>query len=256
LTHQTSRLRWESATPTFYCVPFGLIRLASETSKLGVLAKEAFPLGLAKRVVDGGFTVFLPLLFGEPNDNATVANAFRVCLSREFNCLAAHASSPITRWLRALSRRIYSENLGGKGVGAIGMCLTGGFVLSLMLEPHVMAPVASEPALPIFAFSNDAKQALGVSPAELEEASHRDIALLGLRFSGDWLCPAQRFETLQAKFGARFERIVIDSSPGNPFGIRPHAHAVLTQDYKDTPDHPTRTAFERVLAFLHSNLRP
>jgi dienelactone hydrolase len=213
-------------------------------------------MALGKRVVDSGFTVFLPLLFGEPNVTATVANTFRVCLSHEFKCLAAHESSPITSWLRALSRRIYSENLGGKGVGAIGLCLTGGFVLSLMLEPHIIAPVASEPALPILALSNDAKRALGVSPAELEEATHRNIKLLGLRFSGDWFCPAQRFETLAAKFGAKFERIVIDSSPGNPFGIRPHAHAVLTNDYQDTPGHPTRTAFERVLAFLDSNLKP
>jgi hypothetical protein len=119
-----------------------------------------------------------------------------------------------------------------------------------------MAPVTSEPALPIMALSDDAKCALGISPAELDEAANRNIALLGLRFYGDWICPAQRFETLEAKFGAKFERIVIDSSPGNPYGIRPHVHAVLTEDYNDTPGHPTRVAFERVLAFLNANLKP
>jgi dienelactone hydrolase len=211
---------------------------------------------LATRVVDAGFTVFLPLLFGEPNDRATVANTFRVCVSHEFKCLAAHESSPITAWLRALTRRIHTENLRGNGVGAIGLCLTGGFVLSLMLEPHLMAPVTSEPALPMMALSDDAKQALGILPTELDEAANRNIELLGLRFSNDWICPAQRFATLEAKFGAKFEKIVIDSSPGNPYGIRPHAHSVLTEDYNDTPGHPTRVAFEQVLAFLQSHLKP
>jgi dienelactone hydrolase len=234
----------------------------SKANGAGVLIMHELPgmtpqcINLATRVVDAGFTVFLPLLFGEPNDNATVANTFRVCVSHEFKCLAAHETSSITSWLRALSRKIHAENLDGKGVGAIGLCLTGGFVLSLMLDPHLMAPVTSEPALPIMALSDDAKCALGISPAELDEAANRNIALLGLRFSGDWICPAQRFETLEAKFGAKFESIVIDSSPGNPYGIRPHAHAVLTEDYNDTPGHPTRVAFERVLAFLNANLRP
>jgi hypothetical protein len=107
-------------------------------------------------------------------------------------------------------------------------------------RPALMAPVTSEPALPIMALSEDAKCALGISPAELDEAANRNIALLGLRFSGDWICPAQRFETLEAKSGAKFESIVIDSSPGNPYGIRPHAHAVdLYLNRRHTPQENT-----------------
>ena len=70
-----------------------------------------------------------------------------VCISREFRVLAVRQSSPITNWLRALCRSLHAE-LGGKGVGAIGMCLTGNFALALMVDSAVMAPVLSQPSLP------------------------------------------------------------------------------------------------------------
>lgn len=233
----------------------------SLTNGPGVLLMHELPgmtpefLKLAKRIFDAGFTVFLPLLFGNPNETAVISDTFHVCISREFKCLANHESSPITHWLRALSRRIDSENLGARGVGAIGLCLTGGFVLSLMIEPHLMAPVISEPALPLLAFTDEAKAALGVDPEELNIAVAREIPLLGLRFSGDQICPELRFATLCARFGNKFERIEIDSSPGNKFGIRPRAHAVLTNDYNDAVGTPTRAALERIISFLKTNLK-
>ena len=58
----------------------------SKANGAGVLIMHELPgmtpqcINLATRVVDAGFTVFLPLLFGEPNDSATVANTFRVCV--------------------------------------------------------------------------------------------------------------------------------------------------------------------------------
>jgi dienelactone hydrolase len=99
-----------------------------------------------RRVVDAGFTAFLPQLFGVPGKPLSAGylygQAIRVCLNREFHALAAHTSSPITDWLRALCRQVHAE-CGGPGVGAVGMCFTGGFVLSLMVDPSVMAPVVS-----------------------------------------------------------------------------------------------------------------
>lgn len=51
---------------------------------------------------------------------------------------------------------------GGTGVGAIGMCFTGSFALAMAIDDVVLAPVMSQPALPV------ARAGLGVGPAELE----------------------------------------------------------------------------------------
>lgn len=225
----------------------------------GVLVMHELPgltpqcIDLANRITSAGFTVFLPLLFGEPDASATIANTLRVCVSHEFKCFALNESSPITVWLRALGRKIHND-LKGEGIGVIGLCLTGGFVLSLMADAEVLAPVTSEPALPLMGLSNDAQRALGVSDSDMDAAVANGRDLLGFRFSGDWICPAKRFDTLQARFGARFLRNEIDSSPGNAAGIRPHAHAVLTEDYNNTPGHPTREAFDKVVDFLKKHL--
>ena len=116
----------------------------------------------ARRVADEGFSVYLPHMFGTPNkplSNGYLAVAMaRACISREFTVLAKNESSPITDWLRALCRKAHDE-CGGPGVGAIGMCLTGNFALSLMLDECVMAPVLSQPSLP-FGISKGHREAL------------------------------------------------------------------------------------------------
>ena len=100
----------------------------------------------AEWVADAGFSAVMPQMFGVPGKPIStgyiVKEIARACISREFSVLAAHQSSPITDWLRALCRSVHTE-LGGRGVGAIGMCLTGNFALSLMMEPCLMAPVLS-----------------------------------------------------------------------------------------------------------------
>jgi hypothetical protein len=53
-------------------------------------------------------------------------------VSREFTKLRAGVASPVTDWLRSLCRTLHAE-LGGPGVGALGMCLTGGFALAMMV---------------------------------------------------------------------------------------------------------------------------
>jgi dienelactone hydrolase len=80
--------------------------------------------------------------------------------------------------------------------------------------------------------------------------------VLGLRFTGDKLSPGERFQRLRDELGDRFIAVEIDSSPGNPYGIRKAAHSVLTEDLVDEPGHPTRDALDRVLSFFAERLRP
>ena len=213
-----------------------------------------------RRVADAGFTAVLPSLFGAPGRGYglnVITQLARVCVAREFHVLARRGSSPITAWLRALARELHAE-LGGPGVGALGMCITGNFALTLMLDPWVIAPVLCQPSLP-FALTADLGRAVHLSDADLARAGQRcaaeGVAVLGVRFTADFMCPRARFDTLRAALGPGFEAIEIDSGPGNPHGIPRWAHSVLTRDLVDETGHPTRAALERVLEFLRERLR-
>ncbi len=214
----------------------------------------------ARRVADRGLTVAMPLLFGTPEKPMTPGYALgqiaRACISREFAVLARRRSSPITDWLRALCRDLHSE-LGGPGVGAIGMCLTGNFALSLMVDPAVAAPVLSQPSLP-FAVTPAHAAAIAVSDEELTQIRKRTqagVKVLGLRFTHDVMCPAARFATLRRELGEGFEGIEIDSSLGNPHGNPLSAHSVVTNHLVDQPGHPTRIALDRVLDMFCERLK-
>jgi dienelactone hydrolase len=200
---------------------------------------------LARTIADRGFTVFMPLMFGEANaPPATSKLAARVCISQEFHCFAQHQSSPITRWLRSLCALKIRSSCPGPGIGAIGMCFTGGFVLSLFVDDQLLAPVLCQPGLPFKSLKPGAGAALGVSPEDLQEARTSSAPILGFRFEGDTICPKQRFETLRATFGSRFEGHEL---PGSD-------HSVMTLSFVNDPAHPTFQARERLFAFLHERL--
>jgi dienelactone hydrolase len=108
-----------------------------------------YVMNFGRQIAANGYTVFIPVMFGKtfPRGPERLANELGVCVNREFFLFARWKSSPITDWLRALCREIH-RRCGGRGMGAIGLCLSGGFVLSLMVDESIMAPVASEPSLP------------------------------------------------------------------------------------------------------------
>jgi dienelactone hydrolase len=213
----------------------------------------------ARRVADRGMTAVLPSLLGTPGKPLTVpyalASAARACVSKEFTVLALNRTSPIVDYLRELARHEH-DALGGPGVGAVGMCLTGGFALAMCVEPSVIAPVMSQPSLP-FPTNPEHRRALGLSDADLAVVQQRmteGLCVMGLRFSGDKTSPADRFVSLREALGAKFFGVEIDSSIGNPWGYKKSAHSVLTEDYSDVEDSPTRRALEDVLTFLATSL--
>lgn len=213
----------------------------------------------ATKVADAGFTAVVPHMFGTPGRPVSrgylLSSVAHACVSREFRVLAANQSSPITDWLRALCRSVHAE-IGGRGVGALGMCLTGNFALALMVDEAVMAPVLSQPSLP-FPIGAERRAGLHVSDEALVTIKRRareGVPVLGLRFTCDRAVPKERFDRLRREIGDRFEAIEIDSSKGNPHGIPEDAHSVLTEHLVDEAGHPTREALDRVLAFFRERL--
>jgi dienelactone hydrolase len=214
----------------------------------------------ARRVRDLGCTVVLPVLFGEPGREPSggyAASSFvRACVAREFAAFATGRTAPVALWLRALAGHARSS-CGGPGVGVVGMCFTGGFALGTMVDGDVVAPVLSQPSLPLPPFRPRARASLQLSPGDLERVRQRaaaGVCVMGLRFTEDIAVPEARFAALRAELGDAFIGVEIDSSRGNPWGIRTRAHSVLTEDLVDEPGHPTRQALDQVLGFLGERL--
>ena len=213
----------------------------------------------ARRVVDLGCTVAMPSLFGDPGRPMSASYAasslLGACVSKEFATMATGRTSPVTVWLRHLARDLHDE-VGGPGVGVVGMCLTGGFALAMMVDEEVVAPVLSQPSLP-FPVGRARKRDLGISDDDLAKVKQRvdeGICVLGLRFTGDMAVPADRFARLREELGEGFVAVEIDSSKGNPHGIPTNAHSVLTEHLVDEPGHPTRDALDQVLDLFRERL--
>ena len=214
----------------------------------------------ARRVVDAGFTVFMPRMFGPVGVKTTpfnrVPELLKLCVNREFHVLAENRSSPIADWLRALARHIHQE-MGGRGIGAVGMCVTGNFALTLTLDPWVVAPVMGHPSFPL-PITRAKAAAVHVTPETFVNARRRTteegLKVLGVRFHGDALfCRAARFATLRRELGDGFEGIELPASSAKPQPEPPHS--VLTINLIDREGEPTHEAVERVLSFLSERLR-
>jgi dienelactone hydrolase len=210
----------------------------------------------ARRVRDAGFTVWMPHLFG--TDGRPVSLAYGLgsmvlgCISREFKAFAANESSPVVDWLRALATHAYPI-CGGLGVGAIGMCFTGNFALSLMLEPVVKAPVLAQPSLPI-----GRRGGMHIAPGELAQVKKRmereDLTVLAYRFAGDAFCRAERFAAYESALGDRFVGRVLPDSAANPNAPMKNPHSVVTAHLIDREGEPTRQALDEILAFFRMRL--
>ena len=196
----------------------------------------------AEEVVDAGFTVVMPSLFGTdgaPMTARTIASSIgRVCVSREFTKLRTGETTPVAGWLRSLARDLHDE-LGGPGVGALGMCFTGGFALAMAVDPAVAAPVVCQPSTPAAVGSRRAAD-VNLSPADLAVVKGRCAAgqqVLGVKFRSD---PAvgTRFDTLTRELGDAFLRVELEGK----------GHSTVTA-------HRRQEAVDAVLSFFAEHLR-
>ncbi|SFP40094.1 dienelactone hydrolase family protein [Variovorax sp. 770b2] len=217
----------------------------------------------ARWVRDAGFTVYMPSLFGRDGAVADAEEGKAVfqhaCVSAEFRAFAGNKSSPVTQWLRALARLAHGE-CGGPGVGAIGMCFTGNFALTMMLEPSVVAPVLSQPALPL-----DNPAGIEISPEEISAVKQRldreDLTVMAYRFEGDKFCTAQRFAAYAEALGTRFVARVLPDSAANQESLPSFfaqvvasPHSVVTAHLIDEAGQPTIAARDEILSFFARRL--
>jgi dienelactone hydrolase len=184
----------------------------------------------ANEVVERGFTVVMPSLVGtpgkEPSNLYAVQQMARVCVAREFTTFALHQTSPIIAWLRALARNVHQQ-VGGPGVGAVGMCFSGGFALAMMVDDIMLAPVLSQPSLP-FPLGKARGADLNLSPDDAAAIAERAAAgcqVLGLRFTGDKLV-GDRFSSLRELLGDAFIAVELPSTNATD-------HSVLTEQRDD-----------------------
>jgi dienelactone hydrolase len=198
-------------------------------------------IAFAEEVVAAGFTVVMPHLFGRPEGPSTVPAAMttlaRLCVNKEFTKLALGETTPVAGWLRALAASLHDE-LGGPGVGALGMCFTGGYGLAMMVDDAVAAPVLCQPSTP-FPVGRARAADLNLSPKDLAIVKRRAAAgcpVLGLRYRND-SATGTRFDTLRHELGDRFLAVEFEGK----------GHAVVTE-------HRQQEAVDRILAFLTERL--
>jgi dienelactone hydrolase len=192
-------------------------------------------------LVEAGYTVLLPHLFGPAGrefNNRDVARVFpRICISREFTTIARGVTTPVAGWLRSLARSLHAE-VGGPGVGALGMCFTGGFALAMMVDESTVAPVVCQPSVPFIGLPGRAAD-LNLSPADAEVVRRRageGCAVLGIRYASDPL-PGTRFDTLTSLIGDAFIKVELEGQ----------GHSTVTE-------HRSQRAVDAVLEFFGERL--
>ncbi|HEY4607569.1 MAG TPA: dienelactone hydrolase family protein [Ilumatobacteraceae bacterium] len=200
----------------------------------------------ANDLVASGFTVVMPSLVGTPGRSRSAlyetASILKVCVAREFTHWALQRTSPIVEWLRALASDLHAS-AGGPGVGAVGMCFSGGFALGMMVDDVMVAPVLSQPSMP-FAVGKAARKAdVNLSPADAERVAARaaqGCEVLGLKFDQDKLV-GTRFGTLRTLLGDAFIAVELPSTSKRD-------HSVLTEQRDEE-------SVQRVIDFLTSKLQ-
>lgn len=196
-------------------------------------------LALAKCIMKKNFTVYLPVLFGEPGQDRPAVGYFQSCAFGEFDCSTLSTRSPILNWLEKVCQRV--SELSEGPIGVIGMCLTGAFPLAL-LRDGVEAAVLCQPTLPFDSIFRRAigrqKSDIGIDERDRELATQSHVPLLAMRYKNDARCPDERIRTFQSLFQERFALIELEGD----------GHSTLAGNFD-------RGAFADTIQYLKVRLR-
>jgi len=183
---------------------------------------------LGVQLVDHGFRVFMPLLFGHPTQDSVSLGTIQSCLFGRFHCFAEgtqkHDTAPVD-WTRNFVEHLCNEPT-VRSIGVIGMCQSGSFPLAAMKsDSKVRGVVLSQPALPM---GDNRQKHVGIAQTTLESAKNSNISILAFRFRTDMLCSEDRFEYLETYFGKeQFHGHIFDCA-GFHSTLTHRLHAVLT----------------------------
>ena len=244
------RSRFTASTATGKCISHDVYQRGSGAAV--VIIQELPGIGpetlrLADEFVANGFEVVLPHLFGPLEKISMGGNLVRVfCMRREFSLFEANRSSPIVDWLKALCRDVKAQG-DHRGVGVIGMCLTGNFAISLMGDDSVLAAVSSQPSMPLMKSSELHMSAQDI--AAIRQRIDATAPIHAYRFEGDPLCNATKYTAIEQAFNEEDnQRVRTHTLPGK-------GHSVLTIDFVDQQGHPTREALNDILGYFSAQLQ-
>lgn len=192
-------------------------------------------LALARALSRRGFRVFVPVLFGKPEQDSILTGYRQACGGKDpFNCSDLSARSPILDKLAPLCEAVARRS--ASSIGAIGMCLSGILPLAL-LSNRVEAAVVCQPTVPFSALSrkpNDQQAPnLGLGSADLANALKSAVPFLLVHYLGDDLCPPERVQEIRRQFTTRVATIDLTGDH----------HSSLAGDFDEV-------AFEDVVTYL------
>lgn len=218
--------------------------IGSDSAKPPIILLHELP-GLSSKTLHyaqdlaSDFSVYLPLLFGTPNQSSALKGIFALLTNGEWSArLELNGNTRIVKWLQHVTRQV-QEKHPGQSIGVIGNCMTGAIPLALLDNPAVSAVVLAQPTLPLpfLYYSHEDERSLDLSEdAEARAIARKDAWIYYLRFETDCVSrPAKRI-TLKALFVGFGERFIDEEIGKDEYIHRdqnkiPNVHSTLIGEH-------------------------
>jgi hypothetical protein len=147
------------------------------------------------------------------------------------------------------ARRLIASVAGRESSGS------GYFLLEVscfrIVDPSVLAPVLSQSSLPTLDHENAqiCFGSLAERSGSCERSGSSRVKVLGLGFTEDWVCPAEKGDPLRTWQRIRRDRDRFVSRETHTTSLE-NAHGLVSDFIVDRNGHPTQEAFDRVIAFF------